>query len=184
MTTVLWSSAALGSMESCTLGTTPDGHTLTGTVLLPIDGQPGEIRYVVLVDDRWRTRVAGITVMTAAGRRHLSLGSDGDGGWHIDGVPAPDIHGCTDIDLGFSPSTNTLPIRRLSVAEGEVVPVRAAWVRFPEFTTEVLEQSYERIEANRWCYRSGTGFAAELTVDASGLVLNYGDVWTAIAHSE
>ena len=36
----------------------------------------------------------------------------------MDGVPAPALKGCKDIDLGCSPSTNTLPIRRLRLAVG------------------------------------------------------------------
>ncbi|MCI0687561.1 MAG: putative glycolipid-binding domain-containing protein [Sporichthyaceae bacterium] len=184
MRTVLWRSDSLSATETCRLAPTGTGHTLSGTVLLPFDGRPAEVRYLILVDELWHTRATGVSVRTDGRPRHLSLGSDGAGNWHVNESSAPMLAGCSDVDLGVSPATNTLPIRRLASAAGDVVAVRAAWVKFPELTVEVLEQTYERLDRNRWQYRAGN-FSAELTVDSAGLILRYGDdLWTALAHSD
>ena len=47
------------------------------------------------------------------------------------GADSRAVDGCRDIDLNFSPSTNVLPIRRLSLDVGDQAAVRAAWLRFP-----------------------------------------------------
>lgn len=85
---------------------------------------------------------------------------------------------CIDLDLNFSPSTNLLPIRRLSLAVAERATVRAAWLRFPSFRLEPLEQIYHRIDATTYRYESAGGrFVAELKVNATGFVTRYGDLW-------
>jgi hypothetical protein len=105
----------------------------------------------------------------------LELSADGVGGWSADGV-----EGCLDVDLGFTPATNTLPIRRGELAVGEAFDLDAAWVRFPALTLERLSQRYERLADDRYLY-SSDGFRAELVVDAHGLVLEYEGFWRAIA---
>jgi len=72
----------------------------------------------------------------------LDAARDRSGEWSVNGVSRAELTGCEDIDLGFSPATNLLPLRRLKLSIGATAPVRAAWVRFPELTIEVLEQVY------------------------------------------
>jgi uncharacterized protein len=124
----------------------------------------------VRVDGEWRTR--SVDLRCADWR--LELTADGDGTWSV-----PNVDGCIDVDLGFTPATNTLPIRRHGLAVGEAFDLDAAWVRFPELTLERLPQRYERLAEDRYRY-SSPGFQAELIVDANGLVLEYEGLWRAI----
>src|SRR5947209_17719639 len=79
---------------------------------------------------------------------------------------------CLDVDLNFSPSTNTLPIRRLDLAIGEEAEVRAAWLRFPSFELEPLVQRYEHLDEQTCRYESGSD-SAEVRVNGDGLVTAY-----------
>jgi hypothetical protein len=101
---------------------------------------------------------------------------DGEGNWSHDGQRLAQVAGCIDVDLEWSPSTNTLPIRRLGLAPGETKSVAAAWVRFPSLEVQRLEQSYERLAERR-------RFTADLAVDDDGMVLQYGVNWKAVATS-
>lgn len=102
--------------------------------------------------------------------------------WSIGGTEVPALEGCDDIDLGFSPATNLLPIRRLALPVGAHAIVRAAWLRFPELTAEVLVQTYTHVSADRYLYESAGGtFRRELQVDAFGCVLDYPGLWRAEA---
>jgi hypothetical protein len=85
-----------------------------------------------------------------------------------------------DIDLGFSPSTNLLPIRRLKLAVGEEAEVRAAWLSFPSLRFELLSQMYRREAERTYRYESGGGtFVRTLEVNAAGLVTSYPGLWQA-----
>ena len=72
------------------------------------------------------------------------------------------------------------PIRRLNLDVGASADVRAAWVRFPELTVEVLEQRYTRLSKDLYRYESdGGNFCRDLTVHSSGFVVKYPDLWDA-----
>ncbi len=182
MISVLWQSGELRATEYCELSATAGGHRLTGMVVLPILGLPGHIRYRVEVDGAWFTQECELAITGGGRERRLLLVVDDQGTWRLDGDEAPGLEGCLDIDLGFSPSTNTLPIRRLALDEGASAAVSAAWVRFPQLVVERLDQVYERLSERRYRYRAGT-FEAELGVDAAGLVTDYAE-WTAVARFE
>ncbi|PRD88342.1 hypothetical protein C6P76_10395 [Burkholderia multivorans] len=163
--------------EWCRLVDGRDGIELSGNVAGAIDGTPFRVDYAIACDADWLTRSARVTRRIGAAARQIELRCDG-GRWTIDGVDAPALDGATDVDLGFSPSTNTLPIRRLALKVGDAAAIRTAWLRFPAFDIVCGEQRYTRIAPNAYRYESGT-YAADLTVDAAGLVIDY-DEWRRI----
>ena len=114
----------------------------------------------------------------------LDIARSPSGKWTVGGERATSLDGCDDIDLAFSPATNLLPLRRLDLPVGASAAVRAAWVRFPELTTEVLEQVYTRLSPERYLYESAGGsFRRELVVDPVGFVLDYPGLWRAEARA-
>jgi hypothetical protein len=89
------------------------------------------------------------------------------------------LEGCEDVDLMVSPYTNTPALAAHPLGSGESRKLRVAWVRFPELVVHPVEQEYTRLDAvagtARYRYRNlESGFVAELSVDAAGLVLDYG----------
>jgi hypothetical protein len=106
--------------------------------------------------------------------RRLELVRASDGRWRVDGSPREDLEGCTDVDLGISPSTNTLPVRRLHLDVGQEASVPVAWVRFPHLQVAPGSQRYKRLDTHSWRY-SSEGFTARLAVDEDGLVVTYGN---------
>jgi len=151
---------------------------LRGWVVGEVDRAPLAVAYEILTDGQWTTRRVTVTVSPEG--RTLAIEHDGNGRWTVDGDERPDLSECRDVDLGISPSTNTLPIRRLGLEVGEFAHLEAAWVRFPEMTVEVLPQTYERIGQRMYRYTS-PGFQRDVEVDVDGLVVRYGDdLWQAV----
>jgi hypothetical protein len=181
-TRILWRSDELESLERFAGGPSVGGWRFRGTAVLPIDGEPAQITYRIELDPLWRTRRAELAIEAERRAQHIVLGSDGEGTWTVEGVDAEPLDGCIDIDLGFSPATNTLQIRRLGLQTGESRTLPVAWLMFPELTIQPLEQTYTHLGPDRWQYAS-EGFTAELAVDSGGYVLRYGDdLWRAVAH--
>jgi hypothetical protein len=175
VTAVLWQ-AADGGSEVCVLERLADGWRLRGTVLTHHAGQPIEIRYAVTADAAWATSGVDVSVAPA----------DGDT-QQLDGLRAlwsgtkpPEFRDCIDVDLSFTPATNTLPIRRLGLEVGEEAEIRVAWLVWPELGVEPALQRYTRLGVDRYRYAQ-EAFEAELTVDEHGLVLEYEGLWRAIA---
>jgi uncharacterized protein len=175
---VLWHCAALSSAEHCTLLRTDVGWELAGDAALLVDTVPGHVRYRVTASAEWVADRASIDFVIGKDRRILEIAHVG-GEWTVDGRPRPDLTGCTDVDLGWTPATNTIPLRRHQVDVGGHIDIRAAWVRFPELDIVANEQRYERLASGRWRYLSGE-YDFDLVVSPDGLVLRYGeDLWRA-----
>jgi hypothetical protein len=160
--------------EHCTLSVRDGGLSLVGTLLGADGGLPVRIEYRVLADGAGLTTAAHVRDLRGFETRTLALVRNPKGSWTLDGRPAPALRGCTDVDLGCSPSTNTLPIRRLRLAVGASRTIQAAWVVFPELSVARTAQTYTRLDEFTYRYASGT-FEAELTVDDDGLVAAYAD---------
>ncbi len=160
--------------EVCTLSVRPSGLSLVGTVLGAEGGLPVRIEYQVLTDASGFTTAVHVRDLRGFEQRSIALVRDGKGRWTVDGVAARALSGCSDIDLGCSPSTNTLPIRRLRLAVGTSHAIKAAWIRFPGLTVEKATQTYSRLDELTYHYASGT-FEADLTVDDDGLVASYAE---------
>jgi len=161
--------------EHCTLTLRDGGLSLVGTVLGAEGGLPTWVEYRVLADGAGLTTAVHVRDLRGFVQRSISLARDSRGRWTVDGQAAPALRGCTDVDLGCSPSTNTLPIRRLRLAIGASHTIQAAWVRFPELTVAKAAQTYTRLDEFTYRYASGD-FEAELAVDDEGLVTTYA-VW-------
>jgi uncharacterized protein len=178
---ILWQGLITPSMERFIASALDDGYELGGLILQAHEDVPYLARYRIRVDGSWRTREVQVE-LEDGGRRILSLAADAAGHWSREGRRLSELDGSLDVDLEWSPSTNTLPIRRLALAIGETKAVTAAWVRFPSLEVERLDQSYERLDQHRYRYRSGR-FSADLTVGDDSLVLQYGVNWRGVATS-
>lgn len=167
-------SGTVDADEQCTLTLRASGLSLVGTVLAAEAGLPVRIEYRVLTDAAGMTTAVHVRDLRGFEQRTLELVRDRKGAWTLGGMPARTLRGCADVDLGCSPSTNTLPIRRLRLGVGASNTIKAAWVRFPEMTVEKAEQTYTRLDEFTYRYASGT-FEAELTVDDEGVVTEYAE---------
>ncbi len=179
--TGLWQRLQGTGLERFELIRIPDGWVLRGTILALEKQGPAQADYEIHCDVAWRTRRADVSLRDAAGERTLRLAVE-NGRWYADGNEVETVRGCIDIDLGWSPSTNTLPIRRLGLGVGKKSgTITAAWVRFPELTVEPLPQEYERLAERRYRYSSrGGAFTAELEVDEDDLVIDYEGIWRRV----
>jgi uncharacterized protein len=160
--------------EHCTLTQRDTGLSLVGTVLGAEDSAPVRIEYRVLTDADGMTTAAHVRDLRGFEQRTLTLERDAKGNWTVDGAKVRGLKGATDVDLGCSPSTNTLPIRRLHLGVGASKTIKAAWVRFPELTVVKADQTYTRLDEFTYRYASGD-FEAELTVDDENLVAAYAE---------
>src|SRR6266571_3333703 len=173
---VLWRRLDQPGHESCRLCSHDSSWQLAGTAVFAHEQRPCRLDYLVVCDAGWRTVTATVAGWVGDKTVDIEILVDSARRWRLNGTECPAVAGCIDVDLNWSPSTNLLPIRRLGLAPGQEAGVRAAWLRFPSFTLEPLEQRYRRIDAATYRYESGGGaFVTDLEVDAAGFVTHYPD---------
>ena len=183
--TVLWRGLYLPGAEYCSLVRGEDEVRLEGTAVLGVDQRPYTARYRILCDLAWNTRFVEVALRAdPEAERTLTIVIDKDQRWQRDGTALAEVAGCIDVDLGFSPATNTLPIRRLNLPVGSGCEVTAGWVKFPDLTVRPLRQRYSRLSAATYLYESlESGFRAEIEVDDTGMIVRYAGGWERIARS-
>jgi hypothetical protein len=150
-----WASEEGEGLEHLVFDARDDGFVVESVVVGQRYGKAYGLHYAVRCDARWRTRYARLKIV---------------GGGEL------------DIDIAATPYTNTLPIRRLQLAEGERRPIEVVYISTPDLQVTRVEQAYTCIELNREYRYEGIfrEFTANLRVDSDGLVIDYPTLFTRL----
>ena len=177
--TIIWRRLDMPGHESARVFFAEDSWYLEGTAVFLYEDKSCRLDYLIECDDKWNTTAADVTGWVGEEIVELEIDIDEDRRWFINGKESPAVKGCLDVDFHFSPITNTLPIRRLNIPTGKEAAVKAAWLKFPEFNFEPLEQTYTQLDEMHYRYESGGGkFMREIAVNEAGLVTDYPDYFT------
>ncbi|HEX8903917.1 MAG TPA: putative glycolipid-binding domain-containing protein [Longimicrobiaceae bacterium] len=177
---ILWKRLDVPGHEAARLEHAHGRWDLAGASIFTHDGRVCRLYYDIVCADDWRTVRARVAGWVGEQSVEVSIEVDRAGRWRLNGAECPQVEGCIDVDLNFSPSTNLLPIRRLALDVGQEAEVRAAWLRFPSFALEPLPQRYRRTAEHAYRYESAGGaFVRDLAVDDAGFVTRYPDFFEA-----
>ena len=176
--TILWRGIDRAGHDYCSVHDEGDFRFLSGVAVFVHEHQSCRLEYVVKCDSAWNTLLAKVSGWVGDKPIDVEITTTSDHRWFLNGAEQPSVAGCIDVDLNFTPATNLLPIRRLNLPLGQEANVSAAWLRFPEFELERLEQTYSRVDEHTYHYESGGGdFVTELTVNQFGFVTRYPEFW-------
>jgi uncharacterized protein len=177
---ITWRRLDIPGSETARLEQDAEGWRLTGNATFAHEGADCALEYDIRGDESWRTRSCRVSGHVGDKLIDFAIDVDAQQRWTLNGRTCTAVEGAIDIDLNFSPSTNLLPIRRLGLRPGESAPVKAAWLRFPNFALEPLLQEYRRLDDRTYRYESANGtFVRDLKVDATGFVTDYPGFWRA-----
>ena len=179
-TTILWRRLDLPGHDACRLTEDEKGWTLEGTAVFH-EESPTRLSYRVEGGPAWRTRRGVVRGWIGNRSVQIEIRRGEDGAWSLDGEPLAHLGGPAYLDLGFTPATNLVPLRRLALKVGDASEAPAAWLDPKAGRLELLAQRYERrSESTYWYQAPSVCFAALLEVDASGFVRHYPQLWTAV----
>ena len=170
--------------DAASLRRTSAGAMLSGMAVFD-EGGPTALGYTVHSDRWWRTTEAHVGGWRGSEAVDLRLRRSAESTWTVNGVSCPDVDGCVDLDLNFTPATNLLALRRLALVPGQAAEVRSAWLQWPERRLTPLTQRYACRSRTEYGYEADLPgpslFRAELRVHPQGWVLDYGGIWQAEA---
>jgi uncharacterized protein len=179
---ILWRRLDVPGHDAASLLMDEEGAVLSGMAAFR-EGDPTALAYVVHVDREWKTTEGHVWGWRGREAIDLRLGRDGAGTWTLNDELCPEVEGCIDLDLSFTPATNLLPLRRLSLGIGQSAEVRSAWLEWPEVRLTPLVQRYARRTETVYDYESdlpgNEQFRSTLLVQPQGWVLDYGGLWKA-----
>jgi hypothetical protein len=141
---------------------------------------PVRLGYRVDCDPAWRTRSGEVAGSLGTRTVQFSVERTARGVWTLNGNAVPNLEGCLDLDLGFTPATNLLQLRRVALREGQATDVPVAWLDVWAGALERLAQRYERRSGTTYWYEAERfGYRALLEVDSLGFATRYPDLWVA-----
>ncbi len=178
---ILWNRLDTPGHDACRLIEKHGGWELEGTAVFVKAGMPARLDYSVACDASWRTRWGRVRGWIGARALDLYIARTSRGAWTLNGdevLPAMD---CVDLDLGFTPATNLIALRRLDLTVGQRATTFAAWLDEGSNRLEVLEQIYRHQGGGTYAYESPRfRYSGLLEVDAAGFVRRYPNLWDAV----
>jgi hypothetical protein len=182
LASILWRRLDLEGHDACRLCESDEGRRLGGQALFVQDGKPCGIAYEVTCDGGWHARSARVNGFLGTQELHYAIERLADGGWTLNGERQAAVAGLIDVDLGFTPATNLLALRRFGLEAGMATPAPAAYLTFPELKLMRLEQTYRRLDEARYAYAAPMfGYDEILEVSPDGFVIDYPGLWRSVA---
>ncbi|MGH7720198.1 MAG: putative glycolipid-binding domain-containing protein [Gemmatimonadaceae bacterium] len=178
MASILWRRLDTPGHDACRLVGNGAGWTLDGRAVFKEGGVPVCLTYHVGCDLGWRTLQGQVYGWLGLQSVEFSIARTSGGVWTLNGAVVSSLAHCVDLDLGFTPATNLLPLRRLALAEGQAADASAAWLEVRPGILQVLPQRYERRSETTYWYEAPLfDYAALLEVDAMGFIRRYPGLW-------
>jgi len=181
---VLWRRVGTPGHDACRLERNGDNWQIDGAAAFRhVDGRPAQLHYRVRCDGAWHAQWGTVRGWLGGEAVDLSIVRDPHGGWKLNDAQVSGLGHCVDLDLGFTPATNLMQLRRLHLAPGEGSEAPAAWL---ELETggglSELKQHYERrAESGYWYTAPRFDYAGLLEVSQEGFVQRYPGLWEAEA---
>lgn len=177
---VVWKSSLINTIEYLEIKF--DKSYLTkGQITGEVKGIPVNISYQLHIDTAWSIRSVLIQVESDSSF-NLSFYKNENNEWvDINRKLLSDFTGCQDIDISLTPFTNTLPINRLKLAQGQSEEIKLIYFNLPMPEYKPVRQRYTNLGRGSYKYENlETGFTSILEVDEKGIVINYPGIWQRI----
>jgi hypothetical protein len=164
-TNILWTGKEYYSLENCLISTSENGADITSTIIGSYEGKLYKVEYHVLLE---------ITSQVNNKVQTIKLEGDGKGNWIYNGKEAVQFKNCIDVDIAVTPFTNTLPICRLNLQQGQPHQIQVIYCDLLHQVIKPVSQKYIRLSSNEYHYENiPNDFEATIQVDESGFVVDY-----------
>jgi hypothetical protein len=180
--TIFWRRLDAPGHDACRLERHGESWQLDGAaVFRHSDGQPARLDYRVFCDKAWHTKWGRVRGWIGSGAVDFSIARNARGDWTLNDEVVPELGHCIDLDLGFTPSTNLVQLRRLNLKKGEAADVPAAWIDLDGDSLSALLQRYTRQSDGEYDYEAKRfDYKDTLKVTAEGFVMHYPGLWEAV----
>jgi len=184
-TTLLWAGLEHPSLEHCLITASATGFEIHSVIVGLADLGPYRVDYTITTDAYWQTTDCQLLMQLDTQTRQLHLRRDGNGNWLANNEKMTAWRGCTDVDISLTPFTNTLPINRLRLADGQAERIDVVYIDVLAQQTAAVHQRYTRRSATAYQYENvPNDFEATITVDGAGFVVDYPGLFTRQAQRQ
>jgi len=179
---ILWTGRKYYSLENCLVNTTGSGTEIKSTIIGMHGGTIYHVEYQIITNGNWETIFFELNNRHSNLTNHLKFEGDGRGNWVTNGKPADQFTSCIDIDIPLTPFTNSLPINRLKLRQGEGQEIQVIYLDLLQNEVKPVRQKYTRLSKSEYQYQNVPNeFEARIEVDELGLVVDYPELFVRLA---
>ncbi|GGG90018.1 hypothetical protein GCM10007415_25460 [Parapedobacter pyrenivorans] len=179
--TTLWQGKYYNSLEHCIIQLDEEGVKIDSAIVGHLDNQIYSIVYFIDTNQSWEVQHFSINAKINSSPFQVE-GRKANGHWSINGSVVNDFSTCTDIDISLTPLSNSFPINRLKLEDGQQAHIDVIYIDVLEQNIAARSQKYSRLSAERYKYENvPNDFEAVITIDKSGLVISYPELFERIA---
>lgn len=175
----LWRRLDTPGHDAAWIERTDTGWLLRGAAVFLHGIGPAYLTYEVICAADWSTTRASVRgYLGEVPISHNVVRSED--GWLVNGERIEGLGDVVDLDLGFTPATNFLQLRRVGLAVGETATFDVAWLEGESAASDLirLPQRYERRSPDSYWYESpASDYTALLVVGPDGFARKYPGLW-------
>lgn len=174
--TAIWRRLDVPGRDAARVSQTANGYELFGQSVFLDPRGPTALRYVLDLAPDWSTRAGRITgfIGERAIDTHIVRTQKG---WTFDDKNFG-MAEVIDLDLGFTPATNMVQLKRVSLSIGDAADFDVAWLEAGDEKLVRLPQEYRRVSEFDYDYNSPTAdYRATIVLAPSGFAADYPGLW-------
>jgi uncharacterized protein len=176
LATAFWRRLDIPGRDAAALRKTVEGYELFGQSVFLDPRGPTALRYVLKLHADWSTaegRITGFIGERSIDDRIIRTAD----GWTFNGRSCG-MADVLDLDLGFTPATNMVQLRRVSLSIGESAQFDVAWLEAGDEGLHRLPQEYSRSTDREYPYASPQNdYRETIVLDATGFAAEYPGLW-------
>ncbi|WP_213280342.1 putative glycolipid-binding domain-containing protein [Chryseobacterium indologenes] len=180
MKTLIWKGILYQSLEYFNVQSDDKGYNVESRIIGCYKDKIYTVDYRMFIDKNWivqnfliESEVNKVKTMLAGKRLQDQ--------WTINNVINPKFNHFKFIDISLTPFTNTLPINNLNLAENSSQKIDVIYIDVLNQHIRPVQQQYTRTTSHQYLYENiENDFKAEVSVDESGLVISYPELFEKI----
>ena len=177
-TNILWTGIAYHSLEHCVLTHSDESIEVNSVIVGANDDKIFRIDYSIKVNRNWESIFLEVKTQLSEKEVSINCHSDGRGNWTKNGEAVNEFKDCIDIDISLTPLTNSLPINRLQWALNKPQQINVLFLDILSQEMLVVKQRYTKLSDTEYKFENvPNDFEAIITVDESGMVVNYPELF-------
>ncbi len=171
---IVWAGLEYHSVENCLISSNKQGTKIASSIIGLYEGRIYKVDYTIKVNSKWETQEIRIRARHSDHEQEIVLLKDNEDGWIMNNEKAYAFTGCIDVDIALTPFTNSLPVNRLKMREGEEQTISVIYFDLLNWDVKPVKQLYRKISENSYHYENiPNNFQADITVDKQGFVIEY-----------
>ncbi len=171
-TNILWTGIEYYSLENCIVDSN-NGVIVNSTIVGCYKEQLYRVVYLIKLNESWETYYCSVESQFNNEIKKFEFEKNHNK-WSLNGKHADSFDGCTDVDIPLTPFTNSLPINRLKLKQGQEKHIDVIYIDLLEDSITHVKQKYRRISSEVYHYENiPNDFEAEIKVDDAGFVMDY-----------